>query len=465
MKKLKKQVSEAQNHRMKSAHHMGKSHALAREGYNCRYDEGSEEARMYHEGYKMGLDECYGIMPNRGVVVGEESESDIVDDMASFGALNDDMDIMEYDMEEGNAFTGMLAKTPKGGKFTVGGKTFTDTSSLEETDDMFTFESLDKQLKNLLTEDEESSSTVAEGLSISINQGREGMPNSVTVSAEDQEAEQLLGFLKTMNSGLFADKEQDMSDYGAPEVGHDHGGIKVVGDHDGMMGLMKKMSDIDTHTHDDSMDYADEESHEEEKLCNECGGMMEQDHSCQTEQMAEDETTDQREFQVAEDNMPDSDAEETTADEEAEAEEDKALAVKSISEEMDSELNEILKMYPDQVEEFKKYGTLEYDLAQALWEYYFEKGMIKNYDQDNTEKLAHLLADELSITESYANQIDDSFVADTDFMVNDITGGLNKKKSTGQTTVPVIAGQKDRMGYSMTKESIDDWMILAGIRK
>lgn len=35
---------------------------------------------------------------------------------------------------EGNAFTGALAKTPKGGKFKVGNKEFTDTSSLEEAD-------------------------------------------------------------------------------------------------------------------------------------------------------------------------------------------------------------------------------------------------------------------------------------------------------------------------------------------
>jgi len=38
----------------------------------------------------------------------------------------------EADMEEGNAFTGALAKTPKGGKFKVGNKEFTDTSDLEE---------------------------------------------------------------------------------------------------------------------------------------------------------------------------------------------------------------------------------------------------------------------------------------------------------------------------------------------
>ena len=38
----------------------------------------------------------------------------------------------EADMEEGNAFTAALAKTPKGGKFKVGNKEFTDTSDLEE---------------------------------------------------------------------------------------------------------------------------------------------------------------------------------------------------------------------------------------------------------------------------------------------------------------------------------------------
>ena len=35
--------------------------------------------------------------------------------------------------DEGNAFTGALKATPKGGKFKVGGKEFTDTSSLEES--------------------------------------------------------------------------------------------------------------------------------------------------------------------------------------------------------------------------------------------------------------------------------------------------------------------------------------------
>ena len=41
--------------------------------------------------------------------------------------------------DEGNAFTGALAKTPKGGKFKVGGKEFTDTSSVDEEEDLNPF--------------------------------------------------------------------------------------------------------------------------------------------------------------------------------------------------------------------------------------------------------------------------------------------------------------------------------------
>jgi hypothetical protein len=58
-------------------------------------------------------------------------------------AVDQDGDVMDYlndklkdydakQTKEGNAFTGALASTPKGGKFKVGNKEFTDTSSLEE---------------------------------------------------------------------------------------------------------------------------------------------------------------------------------------------------------------------------------------------------------------------------------------------------------------------------------------------
>jgi hypothetical protein len=61
-KKDKKKVKEGMNTRLKAARHAGKSHALGKQGYNCSYDD-MEESRHYHEGFKEGLDECYGQVP------------------------------------------------------------------------------------------------------------------------------------------------------------------------------------------------------------------------------------------------------------------------------------------------------------------------------------------------------------------------------------------------------------------
>ena len=94
---------------------------------------------------------------------------------------------MEDEMEEGNAFTAALAKTPKGGKFTVGGKTYTDRTNYDTKVDEYAFESLDKQLNALLTESEE----VTEGLSVSVSKGQQNSSDSVTITAQDAEADPL----------------------------------------------------------------------------------------------------------------------------------------------------------------------------------------------------------------------------------------------------------------------------------
>ena len=144
--------------------------------------------KAYHEGYKEGLDECYG----QGVY--ETAMPATVPGMASAA-----MPTMEDEMEEGNAFTAALAKTPKGGKFSVGGKTFTDRTSYDAKLGEYAFESLDNQLNALLNESEE----VNEGLSVSISKGQQNSPDSVTITAQDQEAEHLLAFVKNAGLGLF----------------------------------------------------------------------------------------------------------------------------------------------------------------------------------------------------------------------------------------------------------------------
>jgi hypothetical protein len=412
---------------------MGKAHALAKEGYNCRFED-MEEARCYHDGFKEGLDECYGMMPVQGLV-GETgvpgapaTPPATTGGMASQAAAQP---AMEADMEEGNAFTAALAKADKGEKFSVGGKTFTDRSNYNAKIDEFAFESLDKQLNSLLTEGEQ----VDEGMSVSISKGQQGMPDTVSVSAQDGEAEQLLGFIKQAGLGLFGDGGP-ASNYGAPEGDSsiDHGGIKVVGDHDGMMGLMKKIAGMEQGS--EVQDYESEEGseeehdHDHEDACEACG---QADCECDEgqEMVDEVETDDQRLEQVAETdieklrelagvsqkqevaeaNPPDSGAAETTADENAEAEEDKALAMKSMNE--------------------------------------------------NAENLTEWANDAGQTLEEFREE---TFEADIDFMMNVISSGLNKKKSTGQQTVPVLAGDEARTNIKEGADPLDEWKALSGIK-
>ncbi len=414
-KKPKKKVSESV-HKHNAARLLGKHHALAKEAYNCKYDD-MEESRLYHEGYKEGLDECYGQMPVQGLV-SENPMPATVPGMASASmppAMEEDM------FDEGNAFTNFLATHDKGETGTVGGRTVTDTSSYDaDVDESFmAFESWDKELNALLHE----------GMTVSISKGQQGMPDSVSVSAQDAEADQLLGLIKQAGMGLFGgeDKPQGFAadvtgmSAGGEEEGRDSGDIGVVDDHDGMMALIKKV--VGGHQEpeevgsgsDEGHDYEGEDGEEEhdheghdhddeevnEAQCNECG-MMESNCECDSESVDEDESYNQEEEEVAEDNAPDSGAAETTADENAEAAEDSALA---------------------KADELKEWAN-----------------------------------------EAGKKGTDESFETDINFITRVLAGGLNKEKSTGQTTVPVIAGQNDRMGYSVKNESISDWKKLAGLK-
>jgi hypothetical protein len=296
----------------------------------------------------------------------------------------------------------MLAKTPKGGKFSVGGNTFTDTSDLGE----MAFESWDKQLTAILEGKE-----VNEGMTVSISKGQQGSPDSVSVSAQDGEADQLLGLIKSAGLGLFGGDESKGFAPSEETPRTAPGGIEVVDDHDGMMALMKKLTGGDTSG--SNGDYEEEEGHEEHEAhdhdegeCNECG-YMESDCQCDDKEMVDEvESEDQMTYNVAEDNPPDSGAAETTADENAEAEEDDAIAT-------DDEMQNVNE-WANQIGEGPGKGT------------------------------------------------DAGFEQDIAFMTKVISGGLNKQKSTGQTTIPVIAHQGQRTGVN--ENFVADWKKLAGIK-
>jgi hypothetical protein len=410
-KDQKKKVKEGMEQSLQAARLAGKSHGLKGNSHCGKNYEDMEEARMYHEGYKEGLDECYGQMGP--AVVGE---ADIFEmPPATVGGMADDA------MGEGNAFTTALARTPKGDKFSVGGKTFTDRTNYDSR----AFESLDSQLNALLE------GKVDEGMTVSISKGQQGSPDSVSVTAQDGEADQLLSVIKQAGLGLFGgDDAGQQGQSSAMSLQPTDGGqqgqpgemeIDVVDDHDGMMDLIRKVTGAQPAPAAQSFggdeggnDYEDEEGQGSEQD-------GEQDGEESTEEVDEVESYDQEEEQVAEDNPPDSGAAETTADENAEAAEDQALAT-AMSEGGDG-------------------GEASEETTE-----------MNEWANDAGEK---------------ARDFDDeSFKTDMDFMTKVISGGLNKEKATGQSTVPVVSTQISRLGNPM-QESVDllhDWKKLSGIK-
>jgi hypothetical protein len=427
----KKKVKEGMEHKLKAARHTGKAHALSKQAYNCNYDD-MEESRHYHEGFKEGLDECYGQMPIQGYV-GEANNE--VADMASYGAHTPQI------ADEGNAFTAALKKTPSGGKFSVGGKTFTDRSSIEESP--FAFEAWEKELNSILEGKE-----VTEGMTVSISKGQQGTPDSVSVSAQDSEADQLLSIIKQSGLGLFGGDDAGQPQATPPMTVDVDGGeapqaeIEVVDDHDDMLSLIRKMTGQGPAQA--SGDYEEEggeemhgHEHGEEETCESCGSAMQEGHSC-GEAVEEDESMDQREYEVAEAEEVVNNNDEAE-EEQTDATRDAALATAAGQNFADTDAP---------IKEGGDGGEAGTDAIAA---------------DDAADEVN---AEEEDLDESLANGADDTFESDIDFMTKVISGGLNKQKSTGQTTIPVVSTQVNRLGNPM-RESTDlltDWRKLSGIK-
>lgn len=483
----KKKVKEGMDQKLNAARSEGKAHGLRGHSHCGKNYENMEEARCYHEGYKEGLDECYGQTPIQGYV-GETTP--VVNTMASYGA--EEGELAEADIEE-SPFSWAASNTDKGDKFSVGGKEFVKN-------DAFAFEALDKQL-NALLEDKE----VTEGMTVSISKGQQGSPDSVSVSAQDGEADQLLSVIKSAGLGLFGGDEMmgqaspepmTVDNGGEPsEVGAGGAAIEVVDDHDGMMNLMKKLSGIGGGEHAHSHDE------ESEETCESCGGMMEAEHSCSKdkEMVDEVESEDQMTDQMAEDNPPDSGAAEVDAedadvdsanaaaaaynpsddvDEGSEASDvgNDGVEAGDAEEEMQASMNDEDEKQKDGLDE-SSFFNLYKKLSMLSEESTSEK------DDDKAEEAGKKVKKDIEhddkedkkdkkdkVDESYANSADDTFETDIDFMMNVISGGLNKRKSTGQTTIPVVASQLNRTASKGTTDinessnSVAAWKKLAGIK-
>ena len=506
-KDKKKKVKESMSHGIKAARLTGRSHGLKGHSHCGKNYDNMEEARAYHEGFKQGLDECYGQGVYEGLagtaggaiaggmlggplgalaggMLGSEMSKESAPAMpaATVGGMANAA--MEDEFDEGNAFTAALARTPKGGHFKVGGKSFKDRSNYDADveegvlgavggavlggavagqsltkggssvieDNTFAFEAWDKELQTLLTEGEE----VREGVSVSISKGNQGSPDTVNINATDAEADKVLQFIKTAGLGVFGG-EDTSSDYGSSaDSDENHGGISVVGDHDNMLSIMKRLSGVAGGSHDDSEDYADENGAEDESaMCDSCGSEQNEGHECGDEKQMVDEveTEDQMEFQVAEDNPPDSGAANATNDEQGNAAANSALATADAQQNADDKeetVSEEEEEDEDEEEDFFHNPNLPAD---------------KQLKSPPKEVKLDEWANDAGPGKSVS---DTTFEQDIEFMTKVISGGLNKPKSTGQTTVPVVASQLKRLHTGPTTDVnesvVMDWQTLAGIK-
>jgi len=433
------QVSESMNKKHRAAYQEGQADGLRERACRVKHYEDMEEAKHYYEGWKAGLDECYGMGVKNEPITGMEEA------IAAMEAGIDEMDKTAYMKQQ-------AIKTP-GPTFKAFGQTMHDKDVLETN--ALAFESLDKQLSALLNEDVEE--TVNEGLSVSMSTGNQGSPDSVSVTGTDDEAGKLLAFIKQVGlGGMGGDKpmvggEEPVvavatSDYGAPKfAGHDNPDMKA---------LLQKVGV-------GSEDYKDEEGHDHMhgEPCNECG-MMEADCGCDKKEsvMGEEQTEDQKlyattESDNSEDDGFDASARNTELDNVGKpasggaTNEDGAEAPGS---------NSVGQEEQEDAEEVNEESTEKMDQHA---EKAAEK-VKKDIEYDDKKDREH---DKLDEWANNAGQkgTDTAFEQDIEFMTKVISGGLNKPKVTGQTTVPVIAGQDARDGQ---KEDLGSWIKLAGIK-
>jgi hypothetical protein len=131
------------------------------------------------------------------------------------------------------------------------------------------FESWEKELNSLLNE----------GITVSTSTGQQGAPDSVSINATDNDANELLNILRQSGMGVFGGNEKPtMTPYGVISQGEEEPtgtgtapemSPEVVGDGDDMLSLLKKMSGLSAGPVGQesegtaSSDYADEEGAEE----------------------------------------------------------------------------------------------------------------------------------------------------------------------------------------------------------
>ena len=548
--KMKKKIKENINHQVNSelaARLAGRADGLKGHRHaGSSYPEGGEQ-RAYHEGYKMGLDECYGMMeecddmPMSSMeentmepILGLDEDDEYYDDADSnpakdsvmhriysrhpdllqkygpvsvmnavdtccghltdlheigssdvSGWVNQVIQELEHPIDEGNAFTAGLARTPRGKSFSLGGRSITDTSSYDD----YAFEAWDRELSTLLKEDVEEFDFTGEK-SNDDNENDYADEENTDSEMSDDESDKMLNLLKAIKDlGIFnnadagktsieiepCDSEtMDCSDNSEENASNKEDNISVVDDHDGMMALIKKMVTANAGPEKGVSDVSvDDEALDE--------SYPPEDDTENSDNYPDLHPDDEEDHGLNSDDDSDFDDEETADPDEAYEKNDPKHSGYS---------ERLAQMY-DRWKDNQKYKDLEETETEDQREFMVaesrtecskcngegeitcsacdgegckacfdngtrkcvkcnSKGFIDNKKSPTKEKIdewANLAGPDKKGTDA-------QFEQDIDFMTKVISGGLNKQKSTGQTTGTMVATKSD---------AISEWQKLAGI--
>jgi hypothetical protein len=298
------------------------------------------------------------------------------------------------------------------------------------------FEGWAKELDNLL----------AEGMNVTANTGLGDGPDSVTISATDEDAQHLLAIVKSAGLGMFAgDAQADQE--GSPQMSiqsqnNPEADIDVVDDHDDMLGLIRKM------TGQGGGQPGTAEVEVDEGGCQACESGSCQEHGQQVTD--ETETPDQAEAMAAE-NTPTFGAPE--ADEGGSSEEEVEQATEKLEKVHDA-WSEAGNGESEQDEPVDDGEEAEEPAEEEGEEEAEEEPAEEEEEEEEKEEVTEWAND------AGGNLEDETFESDIDFMQNVITGGLNGRKRTQSVGSPVT------IASTPMKESTDllkDWVKLSGL--
>ena len=278
------------------------------------------------------------------------------------------------------------------------------------------FESWAKSLDNLLSE----------GMNVVANTGLGDGPDSVTISATDEDALKLLAIVKSAGLGMFANDDHQEGD--SPQMSiqpqnNPNAEIGVVDDHDDMLGLIRKMT---------GQGNAGQQPGAMEVEVDEEQGMNPGEaQGYQDEEMAAENTPTFGEVE------PD---QEGSSEEEVQQATDKLEKVHDAWSQADSDDGE---------------ESSEEEGEESSEEEGEESAEEESAEEESGEE------EEEDLDEAYANGAEDTFESDIDFMQNVISGGVNGRKRTQSVGNPVtIASTPMRESTDLLK----DWRTLSGIK-